>query len=147
MLTCSLWLEAGDLGHDLCKGVPGVGEGRGHRLQLHQERDKNSALANFVFLFIIYSCQAICVVKNIISTGSVAQNKTGLVADLPVPYHESQDRDVILVRRTILLGKPRGVRKLEWGGNGEGVGGGRSVHEQPGTKVDGIAPRKRRDSK
>ncbi len=45
------------------------------------------------------------------------------------------------------MGKPRGVRKLEWGGNGEGVGRGRSVYEQPGTRVDGIAPHKRRDSK
>ena len=31
--------------------------------------------------------------------------------------------------------------------NGEGLRKGRSVHEQPGAKVDGIAPRKRRDSK
>jgi hypothetical protein len=49
LLTCSLRLEAGDLGHDLCKGVPGVGERSGHRLQLHQERDKNSALADYIF--------------------------------------------------------------------------------------------------
>jgi hypothetical protein len=27
---------------------------------------------------------------------------------------------------------------LEWGGNGEGMEMGRSVYEQPGTKVDGI---------
>jgi hypothetical protein len=40
-----------------------------------------------------------------------------------------------------------GVENLEWGGKGEGMGRGRSVHEQPGAKVDGIAPRKRRDSK
>ncbi len=31
--------------------------------------------------------------------------------------------------------------------NGEGMGRGRSVYEQPGTRVDGIAPYKRRDSK
>ncbi len=31
--------------------------------------------------------------------------------------------------------------------NGEGMGRKRSVYEQPGAKVDGIAPRKRRDSK
>jgi hypothetical protein len=36
---------------------------------------------------------------------------------------------------------------LEWGGKGEGIGRERSVHEQPGTRVDGIAPHKRRDSK
>ncbi len=35
----------------------------------------------------------------------------------------------------------------EWGGNGEGMGRGRSVYEQPGAKLDGIAPHKRRDSK
>jgi hypothetical protein len=32
---------------------------------------------------------------------------------------QSQDCDVVLVRRTIDLGEPRGVGKLEWGGNGE----------------------------
>jgi hypothetical protein len=31
--------------------------------------------------------------------------------------------------------------------NGEGMGRGRSVYEQPGAKVDGIPPHKRRDSK
>jgi hypothetical protein len=36
---------------------------------------------------------------------------------------------------------------MEWGGNGEGMGRERSVHEQPVDKVDGIAPHKRRDSK
>jgi hypothetical protein len=35
----------------------------------------------------------------------------------------------------------------EWGEDGEGTGRGRSVYEQPGTRVDGIAPHKRRDSK
>jgi hypothetical protein len=35
----------------------------------------------------------------------------------------------------------------ELGGNGEGTGRGRSVYKQPGTRVDGIAPHKRRDSK
>ncbi len=64
-----------------------------------------------------------------------------------VPDLVSRDRDVVLVRRTIHLGKPRGVGKLEWGGNGEGTGRGRSVYEQPGAKVDRIAPCKRRDSK
>ncbi len=64
-----------------------------------------------------------------------------------VPDHESRDRDVVLVRRTINLGKPREVGKLERGRNGEGMGEGRSVYEQPGDKVDGIAPRKRRDPK
>jgi hypothetical protein len=36
-----------------------------------------------------------------------------------VPDHGSRDRDVVLVRSTISLGKPRGVGNLEWGGNGE----------------------------
>ncbi len=58
-----------------------------------------------------------------------------------VPDHESRDHDVVLVKRTISLGKPRGVGKLERGRNGEGMGKGRSVYEQPGAKVDGIAPR------
>ncbi len=40
-----------------------------------------------------------------------------------------------------------GVGNLEWGGNGEGMGRGRSVYEQPGAKVDGIASCQRRDSK
>jgi hypothetical protein len=35
----------------------------------------------------------------------------------------------------------------DWGGTGEGSRKGRSVHEQPGAKVDGIAPHERRDSK
>ncbi len=36
------------------------------------------------------------------------------------------------------MGKPQGVGILEWGGNGDGMEMGRSVYEQPGTKVDGI---------
>ncbi len=39
---------------------------------------------------------------------------------LVVPDHGSRDCDVVLVRRTISLGKPWGVGNLEWGGNGEG---------------------------
>ncbi len=45
------------------------------------------------------------------------------------------------------MGKPRGVGKLEWGVNGEGVGRVRSAYEQPETRVDGIAPHKRCRSK
>jgi hypothetical protein len=50
-----------------------------------------------------------------------------------------RDRDVVLVRCTISLGKPRGVRKLERRRNGEGMRGGRSVYEQPkeGFQVSG----------
>ncbi len=59
----------------------------------------------------------------------------------------SRDRDVVLVGCAVDLGKPGGAGKLEWGGNGERMGRGRSVYEQPGTRVDGIAPHKRRDSK
>jgi hypothetical protein len=91
-----------------------------------------------------------------ISFGEIAQQgeietKTGLPQyvkknwpelAVTVPDHESQDHDVVLVRRTIHLGKPRGVGKLKWGGNGEGTGRGRSVYEQPRAKVDGIAPPK-----
>jgi hypothetical protein len=50
----------------------------------------------------------------------------------------SQICDVVLVRRTFSSGKPQGVGILEWGGNGEGMEIGRSVYEQPGTKVDRI---------
>jgi hypothetical protein len=64
-----------------------------------------------------------------------------------VPDHGSRDRDVVLVRRTISLGKPRGVGNLEWGEDGEGMGRGRSIYKQPGSKVDGIASRQRRVSK
>ncbi len=41
------------------------------------------------------------------------------------------------------MGKPGGLGN--W--NGEGMGRGRSVYEQPGTRVAGIALHKRRDSK
>jgi hypothetical protein len=64
-----------------------------------------------------------------------------------VPDHGSWDCDFVLVRRTISLGKPRGVGNLEWGEDGEGMGRERSVYEQPGAKVDGIASRQRGVSK
>ncbi len=48
----------------------------------------------------------------------------------------SRCRDIVLEGRTIDLGKPWGVGKLEWGRNGEGMGRGRSVYEQPRTRVD-----------
>jgi hypothetical protein len=44
----------------------------------------------------------------------------------------SRGRDVVLEGRTIDLGKPGGIGI--W--NGEGMGRGRSVYEQPGTRVD-----------
>ncbi len=50
----------------------------------------------------------------------------------------SQSCDVVLVRHAFSSGKPQGVGILEWGGNGEEMEMGRSVYEQPGTKVDGI---------
>jgi hypothetical protein len=43
-----------------------------------------------------------------------------------------------LSKGALSSGKPQGVGILEWGGNGEGMEMGRSVYEQPGTKVDGI---------
>ncbi len=49
--------------------------------------------------------------------------------DDTVPDLVSRDRDVVLVRRIFSSGKPRGVGNLEWGGNGEGMGRGRSVYE------------------
>jgi hypothetical protein len=55
-----------------------------------------------------------------------------------VPDLVSWIRDVVLVRRIFSSEKPQGVGNLEWGGNGEGMESGSSVHEQPGTKVDVI---------
>jgi hypothetical protein len=49
-----------------------------------------------------------------------------------VPDHGSRDRDVVLVRRTISLGKPRGVGKLERGRNGEGEVSLRATWDQGG---------------
>ncbi len=46
-----------------------------------------------------------------------------------VPDLVSRNRDVVLVRRIFSSGKPWGVRNLEWGENGEGMGRGRSVYE------------------
>jgi hypothetical protein len=62
---------------------------------------------------------------------------------ITVPDLGSRDRDVAgLVGET-----QRGVRNLDWGGTGEDLGRGRSVYEQPGTKVDRVASRQRRVSK
>jgi hypothetical protein len=47
----------------------------------------------------------------------------------PVPDLGSRDRNVVFVRRAFSSGKPQGVGNLEWGGNGEGMEKGRSVHE------------------
>jgi hypothetical protein len=60
-----------------------------------------------------------------------------------VPDHESRDRDLVLVRRTIHLWKPRGVGKLEWGGNGEGEVSLRATWDQGGQD----STMQRRDSK
>jgi hypothetical protein len=49
-----------------------------------------------------------------------------------VPDHGSRDGDVVLVRRTIGSGKPRGVGNLEWGGKGEGEVSLRATWEQGG---------------
>jgi hypothetical protein len=64
-----------------------------------------------------------------------------------VPDPGSWDRDVVLVQPGVCWGNPRGVGNLEWGGDGEGMRKGRSVYEQPGTKVDRVASRQRRVSK
>jgi hypothetical protein len=62
-----------------------------------------------------------------------------LFVDLSVPDHESRDRDVVLVRCTISLRKPRGVGKLEWGGKGEGEVSSRATWGQGGQ--DRITPK------
>jgi hypothetical protein len=64
---------------------------------------------------------------------------------LSVPDKRSRSLEVIVVRRVINLG----TGNLEWGGNGKGMGReweglrkglrkGRSVYEEPETKVDEI---------
>ncbi len=63
-----------------------------------------------------------------------------------VPDPGSRDRDIVLVSAG-LLGKPKEVENLESGGDGEGMRKGRSVYEQPGTKVDRVGSRQRRVSK
>jgi hypothetical protein len=50
----------------------------------------------------------------------------------------SQVRDVVLVMCIFSSGKPQGVGILERGVYGERMEMGRSVYEQPGTKVDRI---------
>jgi hypothetical protein len=65
---------------------------------------------------------------------------------LNVPDPGSRDRDVVLVNRGVLLGKPGGSGIWK-GGDGEGMRKGRSVYEQHGTKVDRVASRQRRVSK
>jgi hypothetical protein len=66
---------------------------------------------------------------------------------LAVPDHGSQDRDVVLVKRGLVVETQGGVGNLGRGGTGEDLGRGRSVYEQPGTKVDRVASRQRRVSK
>jgi hypothetical protein len=56
---------------------------------------------------------------------------------ITVPDLGSRIRNVVLVRRICSTGKPHGVGILEWGGDGEWMEVGRSVYEQPGTKVTG----------
>ncbi len=51
----------------------------------------------------------------------------------------SRDRDVVLVRCTISLGKPRGVGNLGWGENGEGEVSLRATWDQGGQ--DRITPK------
>jgi hypothetical protein len=70
-----------------------------------------------------------------------------MVKVVSVPDLGSRDRDVVLVRGWACWGNPKEVGNLEWGGTGEDLGRGRSVYEQPGTKVDRIASRQRRVSK
>jgi hypothetical protein len=66
---------------------------------------------------------------------------------ISVPDYESWDRDVILVRRSTYFGETPGGWEFGIGRDLGGLRKGRSVHEQPGAKVDGIEPHKRRDSK
>ncbi len=51
-----------------------------------------------------------------------------------VPDKRSRSLEVVVVRRVINLG----TGNLEWEGNGKGLRKGRSVYEEPETKVDEI---------
>ncbi len=55
---------------------------------------------------------------------------------IPVLDLVSQVRDVVLVMCIFSSGKPQGVGILEGEYLGKGMEKGRSVYEQPGTKVD-----------
>jgi hypothetical protein len=66
---------------------------------------------------------------------------------ITVPEPGSRDRDVVLVSMRFAGETQWGVRNLEWGEDGEGLRKGRSVYEQPGTKVERVASRQRRVSK
>ncbi len=59
-----------------------------------------------------------------------------------VPDLGSWDRDAVLARRGACWENPKGGREFGMGRNWGGFGEGRSVYEQPGTKVDRIASRK-----
>jgi hypothetical protein len=59
------------------------------------------------------------------STKFLKQNYTSILVILLVPDRRSRDLEVVVVRRLINLG----TANLEWGGNGEGLGKGRSVYE------------------
>ncbi len=66
---------------------------------------------------------------------------------LIVPDLGSRDRDIVLVRRVACWRNPKGGREFGMGRNWGELRKGRSVYEQPGAKVDGIAPHKERGSK
>jgi hypothetical protein len=61
--------------------------------------------------------------------GLANPKNSGIIEQACVPDLGSRDRDVVLVRRTFSSGKPQGVGNLVWGGDGEGMGKGRSVYE------------------
>jgi hypothetical protein len=56
-----------------------------------------------------------------------------------VPDLGSRDHNVVFVRRTISLGKPRGVGNLDWGGDGKGEVSSRVTWGQGGQ--DRITPK------
>ncbi len=66
---------------------------------------------------------------------------------VPVPDHGSRDRDVVLVRSTISLGKPRGSEIWNGEGMGREWGGGGQFTSNLRPRWTGSHHAKRRDSK
>jgi hypothetical protein len=75
-------------------------------------------------------------------TGFILNVKINYVES--VPDHGSWDRDVVSVSE---MGKPKGGQEFGMGRGWGGMRKGRSVYEQPGTKVDRDASCQRRVSK
>jgi hypothetical protein len=96
-----------------------------------------------VCLFSLSLCSSVCLLSMCLPTAtticlSVVVRLTFCYSIYTCSGSCKPDLRCRLSKAHINSGKPQGVGILEWGGNGEGMEMGRSVYEQPGTKVDGI---------